>query len=160
MVETHTILLRRSDASPLEWGFDGTVEFPPHQGGWYPVEAPGVDAEFSGQVFAYDRTALHYMTRPLPGYRLFRTVMPGWDNTAPAKRFGDIRGSTGAYQACGMRPPPTHDSNLATSSHVFINAWNEWAESAYLEPDLGWGHAYLEATRDARINARLRLRPD
>lgn len=35
---------------------------------------------------------------------------------------------------------------------VFVKSWNEWAEGNYLEPDLRYGHRFLEVLRDNVID--------
>ena len=151
--------LSLSSVTPDDWGFDAAVEFPPHEGGVCPLAPHRVlNPKFNGHVYDYPGTALHYMTRTPPGYRLFRTVMPGWDNTARRQDDAHIfaGGTPGAYQAwLEWVLRQTREQHFGDERLVFINAWNEWAEAAYLEPDLAWGHAYLEATRDAQDNQRM-----
>jgi hypothetical protein len=40
------------------------------------------------------------------------------------------------------------DARPAVPKILTINAWNEWTEGSYLEPDTAHGMGYLEAIRD------------
>ncbi len=76
-------------------------------------------------------------------------VFPGWDNSPRRGRDAVvITGATperfGNALAAATR---TADAIPGDERLVFINAWNEWAEGNYLEPDRGHGRARLEAVR-------------
>lgn len=140
---------------PASKGFDAAVEFPPHgvRSAHITVEALDPDSGFPGQVFDYEQTAFYMINRPDPGFKLFRCVMPAWDNTA--RRMPSTariwHGSTpeSYYRWLNESIRTTKKNFSGEERLVFINAWNEWGECAYLEPDLRYGHAYLEATQRA-----------
>lgn len=82
-------------------------------------------------------------------------VFPGafvdWDNTA---RYGNratiIDGASPERFKYWFEKLVTAVSGRPDDMNfIFLNAWNEWAECAYLEPDERHGYAYLEAIKDA-----------
>jgi hypothetical protein len=139
------------DPRPL--GFDAAVEFPPH-GENLPANAcavEGVEPGFGGEIVDYRAVAGRRLALPPPPFRLYRTAMAGWDNTPRLGRRATILhgASPGTYEEW-LRGLVTA-ARLGHPDHrlVFVNAWNEWAEGAHLEPDVRFGTGYLEATRRA-----------
>jgi lipopolysaccharide biosynthesis protein len=134
---------------------DGLVQFPPLTGiGLQSVKklAPGVLPSHSGDVYSYDAAinSAHLTSVGPHGLRIHLGVMPGWDNT-PRRRDA-------SYVFHGANPLSFRRwlarAGAAAAADggqplVFVNAWNEWAEGAHLEPDARFGRGYLEAVRDA-----------
>ena len=138
---------------PASIGFDASVEFPPAGNGAL-IHPPGplYNARFEGRVNDYRQMVRNYLgTEPL-GHKRFRGVMPSWDNT-PRRQDGGWNyqhATPGAFQAWTEAMfEETRRQNFGEERIVFINAWNEWGEGAHLEPDQRFGHAWLEAVKNA-----------
>ena len=89
-----------------------------------------------------------------PSYKLFRSTMLSWDNTARNQDTPRImaRFSIEAYRRWLSRLCQLvleQEKYADDEKIVFINAWNEWAEGTHLEPDRRYGFAYLQATYDS-----------
>ena len=143
---------------PAAIGFDATVEFPPH--GMRGVQANRsvelLNPNFAGNIFDYRRFVLDWLARPDPSWRMHPTVMPSWDNTArrPDHALTFINATPEIYEIW-LREVVAREREQRPDGQrlVFVNAWNEWAEGAYLEPDQRFGRQYLLATLRALTGA-------
>jgi lipopolysaccharide biosynthesis protein len=106
-------------------------------------------------VCEYEQLIERMLGKEPPGFKRFRCVTPNFDNSPRRKRKAAIfRGSTPdkfmgwLKQAVEM----TMREHVGDERVLFINGWNEWGESNYLEPDTRWGRAYLEAVAKVMNN--------
>ncbi len=144
------------DNDPRTYGMDAAAGFAPHNAGW---DRPRLystlellDPRYIGDVVRYADMARNAVENQPTDFTLFPSVVPCWDNEArkPGRGFcflgstPELYGTWLAAACLTALERPSADERI-----VFINAWNEWAEGAYLEPDRHFGYAFLAET--ARI---------
>ena len=153
------------DANLASWGINDIVDFEPNAND-FPKRSP------IGKVFRLFQRMWNSFARTWHGpefYSILRvnyntvvenalklydtlsehhypTVFPNWDNSPRRKAATIIQNDSpenfyrwvkNATSLIRKRPEE--------NQFLFINAWNEWAESAHLEPDQETGMAFLEA---------------
>ena len=142
------------DASdPRPYGIDAAVQFPPHGAG-PSIENPERRIHFfngrkGGAQFDYETVADGACERGGNGFPLIRAVCPAWDNEARKPNAGSsLVGSTPSRYGrwLGRAIRATLQERPLGTNLLLVNAWNEWAEGAHLEPDRHFGHAYLRHT--------------
>jgi hypothetical protein len=133
---------------PAQYGANAAAQFLPHGTIELVPKLTIPAADPGNQIYKYDDVVRAYLAADQPDWQRYECVVPMWDN---APRRGDgktllLYGSTPEkYQDWLSK---VHD-RTPDNGMVLINAWNEWAEGAHLEPDLRHGRAYLAATARA-----------
>lgn len=74
------------------------------------------------------------------------TVFPNWDNS-PRRKAATIIQNDNPEDFCNWVKAAKKiiSTRKENNQFLFVNAWNEWAESAHLEPERKMGRAFLEA---------------
>ncbi len=145
--------LTRGATAPQDFGMDAAVERVLHD--WTGGAVADIRHELNpywpmnGSVLDYGEVADHYMHKELNNdYTLFRSLVPTWDNTA---RYGSEAILLHRFTTPKFQEWLEHlirysvDELPADRRFIVVNAWNEWAEGAHLEPDSRFGYGYLNS---------------
>ncbi|HEX4433731.1 MAG TPA: glycoside hydrolase family 99-like domain-containing protein [Acidimicrobiales bacterium] len=139
------------DGDPGRLGFDASAEFVPHRIPYLLQATSEGTGSATFTTYDYDEVATAYAARPPEAWPRYPCVATGWDNAPRRQSGGALVLRNGTPESYGRWLGEAITGQMKTSGRdgiVFVNAWNEWAEGAHLEPDAFWGRAYLEVTRD------------
>ena len=144
------------EVDPVSIGFDAVVEFPPHALPFKDISSQFnlINPKYKGVITDYEGAMEFYVDSVKPPYKKFRGIIPGWDNEARIPGRGKVIANSSPSnfkQWLKTLLNFTRDNFGPDERLIFINAWNEWGEGAYLEPDRRYGYAYLQAVADALI---------
>ena len=156
--ELYLIAVSEADNN-TDWtkiGFDATTEFQPRSIEKFckniTREVHPIRKDFSGAVYDYKDIIKNKYYKTNSNKKCYPAVMPMWDNTARRNQRGTIfHGSTPELYKCWLSDliKIVSMNFLLDEKRIYINAWNEWGEGAYLEPDYAYGYAYLQKTYEA-----------
>lgn len=101
------------------------------------------------EKYDYAKVTQHFFTKEDSQENVYPTILPRWDKTPRlGKQAYVYTGSTpelfakSIHEALELikRKEPEHRI-------LFLQAWNEWGEGNYMEPDLEFGHGYMDALK-------------
>lgn len=140
------------DIDPRRYDLDGALEFPPHKYSRHLnllVPDRGFGTNPMMKVWDYEAFADVALADPSARFPLIRSCFPSWDNDSRRQGASSIiHGSTPEkFQRWLGALVDRAEASPDQPNIVCINAWNEWGEGAYLEPDRRFGYAYLNAVQ-------------
>lgn len=131
-------------------GVDAILLHSPHM--FWKLQKDSTKAELA--FFDYEET-WNRIVRTMPSSRC-RTYYMGitnYDDTPRRGKRGIVAHNFSVVKFYEYLCKLYRKSISLGNEFVFINAWNEWGEGMYLEPDMEIGYKYLEAVQRAQTEA-------
>lgn len=102
-------------------------------------------------VYDYPKTVKNFFAPEDKWDNVFPMIMAGYDRTA---RIGNgegifVNNTPEHFKKHVMDAINIVKNKPENRQIILLNAWNEWAEGCYVEPDLKYGHGYLRAIKEA-----------
>jgi hypothetical protein len=158
--EIHLVGIDNNLWNPLIYDFDGAIASSPNDIGQYYKDLRHMKPTIFGETAYIFCDMEKYVREKLylkdGREKLYRGIIPTFDNSPRRRDAAHVMSvSPGLYREWLADILRDSERNFESGNRfVFINAWNEWAEGAHLEPDRRYGYAYLQATADAVLESR------
>ena len=153
--EVHLAAVITHEFNPMIYNFDEAVVFPHHDVKTNPINTiEPISLDYNGWV--HDMEEYISNKRYYYDYNPYYGLFPSWDNTARRGNHFHLYKMNPALYKKWLSDILRHTKENRDPGDriIFINAWNEWAEGAHLEPCRKYGHANLQATADAVLDMK------
>lgn len=137
---------------------DAEFDFPPQGIGHKETIVTGLD---SPKIFNYKQIVdeiEHLYRNHYPLKPFYYSCTMGWDNSARRKENYTVYYNYSLesyYKWLRIIIEETRRRNNEENRFMFVNAWNEWAEGTYLEPDEKYGYANINTLSKAIFDISL-----
>ena len=85
---------------------------------------------------------------------VFPTIIPNWDRSPRAGKDAVIydKSTPDLFERSLRNAINIIKDKKPEHQIIFVKSWNEWGEGNHLEPDVKWGHQYLDAIHNVIFN--------
>lgn len=103
--------------------------------------------------YDYERTVCNYFAPEDSWENVYPTILPQWDRTPRVSSWDGVYvNATPEKFEKHIRQALELIKDKAPEHRIlFLKSWNEWGEGNYVEPDLQWGHGFLDAIHRAVV---------
>lgn len=103
-------------------------------------------------VYDYQKVMKHYYVKEDERENVYPTLLPQWDRSPRSGLNGIYHNSRPEYFKKTLRSALDLVKDKQKEHQIlFLKSWNEWAEGNYVEPDLRFGHGYLDVLKNCIV---------